>query len=271
VGRELPAAEREQAREAWLEAMVGVIRSLYDLWFQNPDIARTLTLLDLPNLLAALVGLAEAADPDLVVETATRFAGVLQYLDRPQALARVVAVQKTAAEALGDWSHARFEASRAALDRLLDAGRLAEGVAAAEQLVHKGLAGDQAYPEAPYDLAGAYWYLGRALQSSGAASASLEPLEEARRRFQELADAGDPEAARMAEVTLTELGDSLAALGRLDEAGRLYQKSIRGAEEMGDSRLSAIARGQLGTAQRQLVLCTDDNYSCANQRRAGAG
>ncbi|HSL83282.1 MAG TPA: tetratricopeptide repeat protein, partial [Thermoanaerobaculia bacterium] len=161
-----------------------------------------------------------------------------------------MAVRETAAGALGDWSHARSQASGAAIQRLLDAGRFAEAVAIAEGVVTEGLAaGEQAYPKAPYDLALAHLVLGRALQESGAASASLEPLQEARHRFQALADASNRAAAVMVAAALAEVGDSLRGLGRLDEAARAYQQSIQRAEQTEDPRGSAVGRGQLGSVR----------------------
>ena len=71
---------------------------------------------------------------------ATSLEGLLQHLGRPKALARVAAVREEASRRLGEWSHARFEAERTSIDRLLDAGRVAEAVAKAEELIWRARA-----------------------------------------------------------------------------------------------------------------------------------
>ena len=124
-------------------------------------------------------------------------------LGRPQALARATRVREQAAQKLGDWSHARFMTEAAHIDRLLERGDLPAAHAAAQQLLAKCLAaGETAFPEAAYDIAEAHFRLGRVLKMGGAAEAALAPLAEAQRRFQELADAGNTSAERMAAADL---------------------------------------------------------------------
>ena len=64
-----------------------------------------------------------------------------------------------------------------------------------------------------------------------------------------LADNGDQIAARMVSVTLTEQGDCLRAIGRLDEAVEVYQQAIELAEKLDDKRQVAVGKIQLGTAR----------------------
>ena len=84
------------------------------------------------------------------------------------------------------------------------------------------------------------------LKMGGAAEAALVPLAEAQRRFQQLADTGDEAAERMVAATLTETGDCLRDLGRLDSAAEAYEEAIRRALDSGDFRDAAVAKGQLG-------------------------
>jgi len=246
----LTDAERDAARGRWAEAMSQLTGFLYQQRSKDPDLAATLTLLDLPNLLAALEHLAGTADPERVVAVTTRLEGLLQQLGRPKALARVAAIREGAARKLGEWSHAQFIAADAGTDRLLDAGRHAEAVAAAQSLLERAkAAGEGAYRGAAYDLAMAHFSLGRALKMSGAAEAALAPLREAGERFQKLAGAGNQSAARMASVCLTESGDCLRALGRLDEAAEEYQAAIDLDEKRGDRRDVAVGKGNLGTVR----------------------
>jgi tetratricopeptide (TPR) repeat protein len=171
-------------------------------------------------------------------------------LGRPQALAWAMQVREQAAQKLGDWSHARFQNESGQIDRLLEHGDLSVAYTAAQQLLTQCLAaGELVFPEAAYDIAHAHLKLGRVLQRGGAAEAALAPLAEAQRRFQELADAGDPDAAHMAAVAFTEIGDCLAALGRLKEAAGAYEERIRRARGLGDHRGAAVAKFQLGTVR----------------------
>jgi tetratricopeptide (TPR) repeat protein len=81
---------------------------------------------------------------------------------------------------------------------------------------------------------------------SGRAEAALVPLAEAQRGFQKLAGAGNLDAARMASVVITETGDCLVALGRLEEAVGAYEERIKRARNMNDLRGVTVARFQLG-------------------------
>ena len=57
----LDAGQRDAARAAWAQAMQAFTGYLYQQRFKDPQMAATLTLLDLPNLLAALEYLYAAA------------------------------------------------------------------------------------------------------------------------------------------------------------------------------------------------------------------
>ena len=248
--RELGEAEHERAREAWVAAMEIFTGYLYHQQVQDARLAATLTLLELPNLLTGLAALAESVAAERVVSMATSLERLLQELGRPRALARVVEIREAAGGRLGGWSHAQFLTESAAIDRLLAAGRSAEAVEKARALLAKTLAATTApYPEEAYDMAMAHWRFARALQMSGSASAALPSLYEARNRFGLLASAENGMASRMAVVCLTESGDCLFDLGRLDEAAEVYEESIKLAEARNDRRSVAVGKGQLGTAR----------------------
>jgi tetratricopeptide (TPR) repeat protein len=240
---------------------------LYEQYSQDTQLAATLTVLELPNLLGALELLQASAGAEEVVELAISIEGLLQYLGRPRAMARVVRVREAASKGLGEWTRGRFHAESAAVDRLLEAGRFAEAVQAARAVLQRSsAAGEGAYEGASYQLAEAHFRLGRALRMGGAAEAALGPLAEARKRFQKLGDASNRRAARMAMKSLTETGDCLRDLGRLDEAAAAYEESIRLAEALDDRRGGAAARGQLGTV-RMLQQRYDDALSAWNEAR----
>ena len=303
LSSELPAERRESAVAAWSEAMSQLTSHLYQQQFKDSQPAAELTLLELPNLLAALehrfaavsrdnqphrasgrfttsedgsqrqvtttdqepgasaLRLMEAreqqaTDLESVIDMATSLEGLLQNLGRAHALRAAESIRVQAAARLQDlrgddaWSRAQFEATSSAIDRLLGAGRLAEAVAAAEQLLTRcRKAGESAYAGATYDLAMALRTFGHALKRAGSAQAALEPLAEARTRFESLGKAGDADAARMASVSLAECADCLMLLGRLDEAAATYEQAVKESESGDDLRQSAAVKCQLGTVR----------------------
>jgi len=256
LARRLDPPAREAATAAWVEAEAGLTAFLYQQQFKDPAFAAALTLLDLPNLVAAVEHLAEAGEPERLIEVAARLEPLLSAVSRPRALARVERVRVRAAETLaadggaGGWSHASFLAANAAVDRLLEAGRFPPAVAAARENLRRAREGGEgAYAEAAYDRAMCHWKLGRALKMSGDPAAALGEILAARQGFETLAGAGNASAARMASACLTEAGDCLRDLGRLDEAALAYEENIRRAEALDDPRQAATGKGQLGTVR----------------------
>ena len=246
LGVDLAAGERETATEAWAEAMAQEIRALYQLHDTDPNLANNLTLLELPNLLAALIHLARSGAPETVVVAATRLESLVANVDRPRALTKIVELRTAASRNLPEWSHAQYLAERASIERLFGQGRGAEAAQDARALHLKcEAAGDAAYAGAAYDGAMAQITLGRALQSSGNAETAIPHLEHARERFERLNE------ARMASAALTEKGDCLLALGRYDEAADVYLLSISSDEQDNDPRGVAVGKGNLATVRLQ--------------------
>ena len=243
-------AERESLTARWAEGMRQLANFLYKQQFKDAELARLLTLLELPNLLALLDWVEDRAEPDEVVGLASGVEGLVADLGRPQALARAAEVRERAAHKLGEWSHAGFTAESGKIDRMWERGQLQAALDAAQQLVQRCLpAGEQAYAEAAYDIAIAHFRLGRAQRRTGAAEAALQPLADAQARFQQLADQGDADAAGMASVAIVDRADCLRDLGRLDDAAAAYGDGIQRAEKLDDNRQVAVNKGQLGTVR----------------------
>lgn len=110
--------------------------------------------------------------------------------------------------------------------------------------------GEQAYDVADYDLAMACWLLARVVRMVGAAQQALPLVNEAQTRF-EAVDLVKPNrgAAGMASACVTERGDCLMDLGRLDDAAAAYEEGIRRDELRGAERDVAVGKGQLGTVR----------------------
>ena len=256
---ELSDAEWTAAHNAWIDAMIELANFLDQQQIKDPKLSSTLTVLELPNLLAMLEELQRRADPERVVEVAGILERLVEVLPRPEALARIESLRAVATEQLGEWSHGRYQADSSMVEQLLESKRTAEAVAAARALLQRAEAsGDEAYDEASFDLAMAYFLLGRALLASADAEHALAPFDEARRRFRGLADAADADSPHYAEhqrmlvVSSAEAGDCLRALDRPDAAAEAYETAIAVAEKLDNSERVAAVTVRLGELELAL-------------------
>lgn len=246
-----PPEHLAQLTATWAEAMVQLVGFLYQQRSKDFKIARWLTLLELPNLMALLDWLGQRLDIDSdqaerVANTAGSIEQLLAPLNRPQALARAVALRERAAAAMPEWGIARFENERLQIERRLEQGQLQAAYEQAQALLAKAqTVGPTAYRGADYDLAMAHFLLGRVLENGGQAAPALELLVTAQQQFEALGERGE----HMASVTLTEQADCLQALGRLDEAAAKYEENIQWAEKLEDFRQVAVGKGQLATVR----------------------
>jgi hypothetical protein len=217
----MDVAEREALTVPWVEAMGAYSIFLRQQQSQNADIAATLTMLELPNLFALLDLVLHKGDAEVMINFATTLHELLRMTGKPRLLGRVGHVRDTATAALGDtWNNAQFLAASTRIEQQLATGQLREALTGARQLLHRAqVAGEQAYPNADYDLAGAFFDLARVLTTVGASDQSLPLLDEARQRFEGIAAVrSSREAESMAAKCFSEQGTCLWHLGRLDEA-----------------------------------------------------
>ncbi|GDX77168.1 hypothetical protein LBMAG41_22460 [Cyanobium sp.] len=252
----LEAAEREALIARWVEAMGAYVRFLHQQQGQNAVVAATLSGLELPNLFAQLDLVQRQEDAEATIDLVTSLYSLLQRLGKPRLLARLGQVRDAAAKELerrlGDsWSHANFEASATRIEQQLAAGQLREALEGAQALLQRTQsAGGQAYANTDYDLAIAFWLLGRVLKTAGESEQALPLLIDARQRFEAVAkERTSRDAELMASKCLAERGACLLALGRLDEAAAAYEENIQRAEQLEDSRQIAVGKGQLGTVR----------------------
>ena len=249
--RQLDAKERESLTARWVEAMVVYSKFLQQEHTLNIELVATLTLLELPNLFALLDLVQRKGDDDLTVDLATSLYQLLQASSKPRLLERVGHIRDQAAAGLSGhaWSHTQFEAARSRIEQQLDAGRLPEALTGAKQLLHHvRMAGEQAYPNADYDVALACIVMARVLNTAGRSEQALQLLDEARRRFEAVALArNDKVAEGMVSVCYSEKGECLWYLGRLDEAAAAYEEGIRRDEKLGDDRGIAVGKAQIGS------------------------
>jgi tetratricopeptide (TPR) repeat protein len=106
------------------------------------------------------------------------------------------------------------------------------------------------------------------LQTAGRADQSLPLLFDARKRFEAVAKQRPGQGAeRMASVCLTEQGDCLLLLGRLDEAAASYEEAICLDEQSGSDRDVAVGKVQLGTVLLQQRRYTEALEAYAEARK----
>ena len=180
----------------------------------------------------------------MVVGLATKLEALVSNLNRPRVFERIIAIRKAAAERLAEWSHGQYLAARASIERLIEQGRHAEAVRAAQALHLKAeSAGDIAYAGAAYDGAMAQITLGHALQMSGDAEAGIPHLEASRERFERL------NKPRMAAGALTQKADCLTDLGRYDGAAEAYEQAIGMFKKVNDPRSVAASKNQLAAVR----------------------
>jgi tetratricopeptide (TPR) repeat protein len=247
-----PPEHLAQLTTPWAEAMVQLVDFLYQQKSKDSRLGNRLTLLELPNLMALLDHLGQRVEADSsmaeqVASTAGKIEQLLEFLNRPQALARAVALRQRAAAALPEWGKARFENEILQIERLLGQGQLQSAYDQAQALLAQAQAvGPTAYSGADYDLAMAHYLLGRVLSDAGQAAPALELFVEAQRLFE---DSDNASAAHMASVTLTEQADCLKALGRLEDAAVKYEDAIARDEKRESFRDVAVGKGQLATVR----------------------
>jgi len=245
--RAMRAEDQEEARERWAVAMEALIYFLYEQHYTAAEISSRLTLLELPNLLAMLKWVEQRNAPEHVIELANKVVFLLSLLGLPQALAEARRVLERMTKRLGEWGPARFMTESARIDELFEREEVQEAINAARKLLEQSLAaGEEAYPDAAYDIAITYVRLGRVLRRGGAVEVALAALEEGSRRFKALEDAGSTSVMHLASVALTDIGNCLKDLGRLDDAVTAHEEASRRAEEIGDKRQVAVSKNQLG-------------------------
>ena len=265
-----PTAQQSELTERWAVAMLGYVKYLYQQLSQNVELAATLTLLDLANLMALLAHIQQAGDAAATIDLTTNLYRLLQFLGKPALLNRVGQARDATTSKLGaDWTHAHFAAQGTRIEQQLARGEIREALAAAESLLHSArVAGTDSYPGADYDLASACWLLGRVLNNTGGAEQALPLLAEAQQRFEAI-EQNEPGcgAERMASVCLTEAGDCLRDLGRLDAAAQAYEQTIHRAELRSDERAVAVGKIQLGSV-RLLQRRYQDALTAYSEARA---
>jgi tetratricopeptide (TPR) repeat protein len=237
-------------KEKWANGMKALASFIYDQQFENAQLHDELTLLELPNLIALLDDIQQKGEAKEIVDIAVDIEGLLQSLGRRQILNKVVAVREKVEKGLTKWNNTSFNAAKCQIERFLEKGLLSPALTAAKELLEKSIAsGENAYPEASYNIGMAKALIGRILDMSGDSETALSYLESAKRQFDRLSMDGNKTVQRMALACLSEQGICLLNLGRLDEAALAYEERIALAKKFGDHKGAAIGIFHLGTVR----------------------
>ncbi len=248
---ELDEATLDRSRGRWSECLRQLSEFLYKQQSEDSKLADELTLMELPNLIKSMEYVQAQEVPEVTLDRATLFEQLIAHLDKPDILSKVKAIQEEEKRRSSEWDPSRFETLRIQVEKYLEIGNLPQALSVAQVLLDKCLkAGDQSYEGADHDTAEAYILLGRVLRMGGASENALQSINEAHKRFEQIASHknSDP-AGIMASATLAKKGECLLDLGRLDESAAAFVECIRVAEKFKSKKHIAIGKGQLGTVR----------------------
>ena len=249
--RELDETALDRSRGRWSECLRQLSEFLYKQQSVDSNLADELTLMELPNLIQSLEYVQTQEVPEVTLDRATLLEQLIAHLDKPDILAKVKAIQEEEKKKTSEWNSSRFETLRIQVEKYLEIENLPQALSVAQVLLDKCIkAGDISYEGADYDTAEAYIQLGRVLRMGGASENALQSINEALKRFEEIANQKSSEAAGiMASASLAKKGECLLDLDRLEEAAAAFQECIRIAEKFKSEKHMAIGKGQLGTVR----------------------
>ncbi len=257
---ELDEATLDRSRSRWSECLRQLSEFLHKQQSEDSKLADELTLMELPNLIKSMEYVQAQKVPEVTLDRAILLEQLIAHLDKPDVLVKVKAIQDEEKSRSSEWNHKRFETLRLQVEKYLEMGNLPQALSVAQVMLDKCLkAGDQSYDGADYDTAEAYVLLGRVLRIGGASENALQTINEALKRFEQIASRkGSDAAGIMISASLAKKGECLLDLGRLDESAAAFEECIRVAEKFNSKKHAAIGKGQLGT-----VRLSQDRYEDA--------
>ncbi len=249
--QELDEASLGRSKARWSESLRQLSEFLYKQQSEDSQLADSLTLLELPNLIKSLEYVQAQAIPEITLDRAVILEQLTMQVDKPQTLAKVKAIMEEEEKKSVGWEHARFETLSIQVERLLDSGNFPQALSVAQILLDKCIkAGEGVYEGADYDIAVANLLIGRVLRVGGTVDDALKSINTAHKGFRLLANESDSnDAGNMVSASLAKKGECLLDLGRLEESAAAYEESIQVAEELKSERHIAVGKGQLGTVR----------------------
>ena len=257
---ELDEATLDRIRSRWSECLRQLSEFLHKQQSEDSKLADELTLMELPNLIKSMEYVQAQKVPEVSLDRAILFEHLIAHLDKPDIIAKVKAIQVEEKNRSSEWNPERFETLRLQVEKSLGIGNLPQALSVAQVMLDKCLkSGDQIYDGADHDTAEAYVLLGRVLRMGGASENALQAINEAIKRFEQIASRKDSAPAGiMTSASLAKKGECLLDLDRLDESAAAFEECIRLAEKFNSKKHAAIGKGQLGT-----VRLSQDRYEDA--------
>ena len=257
---ELDEATLDRIRSRWSECLRQLSEFLHKQQSEDSKLADELTLMELPNLIKSMEYVQAQKVPEVSLDRAILFEHLIAHLDKPDIIAKVKAIQVEEKNRSSEWNPERFETLRLQVEKFLGIGNLPQALSVAQVMLDKCLkSGDQIYDGADHDTAEAYVLLGRVLRMGGASENALQAINEAIKRFEQIASRKDSAPAGiMTSASLAKKGECLLDLDRLDESAAAFEECIRLAEKFNSKKHAAIGKGQLGT-----VRLSQDRYEDA--------
>ena len=257
---ELDEATLDRSRSRWSECLRQLSEFLHKQQSEDSKLADELTLMELPNLIKSMEYVQAQKVPEVSLDRAILFEHLIAHLDKPDIIAKVKAIQVEEKNRSSEWNPERFETLRLQVEKSLGIGNLPQALSVAQVMLDKCLkSGDQIYDGADHDTAEAYVLLGRVLRMGGASENALQAINEAIKRFEQIASRKESAPAGiMMSASLAKKGECLLDLDRLDESAAAFEECIRLAEKFNSKKHAAIGKGQLGT-----VRLSQDRYEDA--------
>ncbi|MGR3294306.1 MAG: tetratricopeptide repeat protein [Candidatus Scalindua sp.] len=248
---ELDEAVLDTSKARLAESLRQLSEFLYKQQSEDSQLADSLTLLELPNLIKSLEYVQAQAIPEITLDRAVILEQLTMQVDKPQTLAKVKTIMEEEEKKSVGWEHVRFEALSIQVEKLLDTDNFPQALSVAQILLDKCIkAGERVYEGADYDIAVANLLIGRVLRVGGAFEDALKSINAAHKGFRLLVGKADSNAVgNMVSASLARKGECLLDLGRLEESAAAYEESIHVAEELKSERHIAVGKGQLGTVR----------------------
>ena len=252
-------------QQKWVEVIGELIDFLFQSCFLEVELSSQLLLLELPNILSYIgknINLLDEGEvgAEYLMKKIRSIEQLLSSHDQPQILQQVIIWREYAAQHIKGWSHAQFEYQRLLINRLEEKGNMVAAYHATQKLFSKAQSvGEHAYSGADYDLAMAYFKMGKSSNMVGSSAEALLYLRQAQQLFEKLSTISgvNPRAARMAAKSLAEQGTSLKALGQLDEATKLFLEASGRSETFSDTQQVALIKIHLANIYKTQRLYDD--------------
>lgn len=245
---QLSNEEKNKFMYNWLVGEYALSMFLHDENFKHPKLLSAVVILDLPNLLAALVNAVDIFPAEVTVSWASVLSNVLQFKGKNTALEQISIIRnRLLGELENKWTHAHYLIKSGEIDHLGQFGRYVEARDVALNLLQIcQIAGEDAYDGALFDLVSAHVTVARCHRQCGSPSNAIALLQEALQYNNKLKETGGRLSRQLAGI-FKEFGDCYLMLEDYDNAVGFYEQSIQEYKEEGDARGVAVSTMNIGS------------------------